>query len=806
MRSQVPFQPIHFALAMGQLASWGVICAFSMTLLAENVAPVALSLSVSQDDEAILGQPIEDSFARNIEIPLTDRLTRNRLEQADALLSGGRFDEAVAIYVEIMNAEPEGVLQVSANRYMNVRRGVTLRLASLSSEGLAAYRTRVDSSAQIALERAESSAEWDPTLWQELVDVYPLSSCADEAIDRLAQISLERGDFATARVHWESLLPTEVEQSVSDTRTSEDAFPSSTANTASWFAYPDSNIPPEEIRARLLELSILEGDVDRASMEIEIYESLHPDAEIIRRGQAGNASSVMRSTIDQSRVWADSSSDRASEVWTTFGGNPTRCSRNTSMPTFGNLLWNVQLPPIGRERGTIFDFSESLYCEILSFDEDTVNPSIDPRPSDPALVYFPAAWKELLFVAGSHEIYAYNQRTGRPAWGMDSPIAYQAPKSESHPEQGISPCMVPPRFSLTIHNDSLYAKMGSVTTAFAGTPPSISDAGAYGGLICLDLAAQGRISWTIPIIEPGDAFEGAPLADDESVYVAMRRTDVTSRSYVACFDAKTGSLRWRTFVCASEPEGRGRVPEASRHLLTLQGETLYFNTNGGAVAAINRNSGEIRWLTTYPRAVGLDPTHPSPHQYRTLTPCLYHKHRLYVAPSDAPGIFAIDALDGRILWNTSDALADATHLLGVVDNVLIASGDRLYWIGLQGAEAGGILSRWPESSDAVGRGRGIVAGNAVYWPTRRGILVFDASKRTMIREYPLAQLGIESGNLTCLNGLTFITGGRSLTAFAENDQDPGREVERTPAEETPRNEFEENAGPLTYRQPNYRRN
>ena len=147
-----------------------------------------------------------------------------------------------------------------------------------------------------------------------------------------------------------------------------------------------------------------------------------------------------------------------------------------------------------------------------------------------------------------------------------------------------------------------------------------------------------------------------------------------------------------------------------------------------------------------------------------------------------------------------------THLLGVVDNVLIASGARLYWIGLQGAEAGGILSRWPESSDAVGRGRGIVAGNAVYWPTRRGILVFDASKRTMIREYPLAQLGIESGNLTCLNGLTFITGGRSLTAFAENDQDPGREVERTPAEETPRNEFEENAGPLTYRQPNYRRN
>ena len=185
-----------------------------------------------------------------------------------------------------------------------------------------------------------------------------------------------------------------------------------------------------------------------------------------------------------------------------------------------------------------------------------------------------------------------------------------------------------------------------------------------------------------------------------------------------------------------------------------------------------------------------DPFDPKPHQYRTLTPCLYDRHRLYVAPSDAPGLFAFDAVDGRILWRTSDAVSDATHLLGASEDALVISGDRLYWIGLHGQEAGRVLALWPESSEAVGYGRGFLSEGAVYWPTRKSVLVFDAIERTLIREHPLATLGVESGNLLAVGDRVFAAGGTMLTALATSNEGP----EPFPLDTL---EDEESFGPLT---------
>ena len=165
-----------------------------------------------------------------------------------------------------------------------------------------------------------------------------------------------------------------------------------------------------------------------------------------------------------------------------------------------------------------------------------------------------------------------------------------------------------------------------------------------GYLVCLDLAAEGRLLWKIAP-EEGWAFEGSPVADDRGVYVAMRRHDIRPQAFVACFDADTGRLRWRRFVCGAETPARGVLPEYTHNLLTLSGGTLYYNTNLGAVAALRADDGRVLWVSLYPRALRGDLAKLAPHWRRDLNPCVFDRGTLLVAPADSPRIFAFDAAD-----------------------------------------------------------------------------------------------------------------------------------------------------------------
>ena len=74
-----------------------------------------------------------------------------------------------------------------------------------------------------------------------------------------------------------------------------------------------------------------------------------------------------------------------------------------------------------------------------------------------------------------------------------------------------------------------------------------------------------------------------------------------------------------------------------------------------------------------------------------------------VAPADSPLVFALDAATGQMLWRLD--LEDVRQLLGVAGDNLIASGGRLYWIGLKGQERGRLVHVWPREP-----------GEARLWP------------------------------------------------------------------------------------------
>jgi len=195
---------------------------------------------------------------------------------------------------------------------------------------------------------------------------------------------------------------------------------------------------------------------------------------------------------------------------------------------------------------------------------------------------------------------------------------------------------------------------------------------------------------------------------------------------------------------------------------------LYFNTNLGVVAAVRASDGQMLWVTRYPQIASDEsaPYGPSHGPDRGLTPCLIHQGLVIVAPSDCNRVFALDAATGLLLWSTAPEAADEVrYLLGVGGGNLIASGRRLYWIN---AETGQIIARFPGGPDEAlrGYGRGILAGDQVYWPTRDRIYVFDQQGPQQTRQpIDLAPLGLTGGNLLIAHGWLLIAAADRLSAF-----------------------------------------
>ena len=130
------------------------------------------------------------------------------------------------------------------------------------------------------------------------------------------------------------------------------------------------------------------------------------------------------------------------------------------------------------------------------------------------------------------------------------------------------------------------------------------------------------------------------------------------------------------------------------------------------------------------------------------------------------------------------AADDAVHLLGVMDDTLVVSGDSLYWID---AYSGRIMAQFPpgrlggtekSAPSPRGFGRGLIAGSQIWWPTREAIYVFEPRplktdfgwQPKLVRQIPLTSLGITGGNLLFANDVVLIAGSDRLVVRWESRQ------------------------------------
>ncbi len=677
-------------------------------------------------------------LSEGVQLERADSAAQTYLNRVKAYLADKHWNEAVDTLLEIMESSGGRLLAVTDHRLVSVDRYCQLQLTSLPPDALAIYRRRVDPLAEKWCK--QGIARRDRGLLLDVVNQMLASSWGDDALMAIGEIALERADFASARAYWEKAIP--VEQPADGPRT--------------WLSVPDTNLDLAAIRARLVLVSILEGSRDRAADELEQMARLHPDARGRLGGQEGNYVQLLHDLLAESAAWPPLP---RSDDWPTFAGTPQRngtCPRSIDP---AGVAWRLSL-------------RKSMAVDSSARSSDVPHRHVAEDANLP-LSYYPVVVGNLVLLCNQVEVLAIDLKTGKPAWGLDNPAIYRDQYDEAvHIFHNPADSVGAPRFTMTVHQGRAYARMGSSVTSWPRDDTKQSRAGY---LVCLDLNAEGRLVWKTTPEDDGFAFEGSPIVDGGRVYVGMRRSDIQPQAWVACYDAEDGRQLWRQYVCASETPARGMLHEMTHNLLTLNGDTLYYNTNLGAVASLATSDGRLKWVSLYPRDRRGDLFKPAPHWSRELTPCLFDRGRLLVAPADSQQIFALDAETGQILWQTGPEVDDVVHLLGVAGHTLIASGYKLYWIGLDGPNRGKVEHVWPDAQDRLGYGRGIIAGGLVWWPTRETIFLFDQATAQLKKQIPLVPRGLTGGNLLVADDRLLISTGDELIALGTRPSESTKE-------------------------------
>jgi hypothetical protein len=302
-------------------------------------------------------------------------------------------------------------------------------------------------------------------------------------------------------------------------------------------------------------------------------------------------------------------------------------------------------------------------------------------------------------------------------------------------------------------SDVLFAVMGS-----GGPSREKVEEPTGNQILALDLGKDAALRVTLPnkkVEEDGGdwdflqhvVFCGAPLVRDNKLYISGAFTAKDSYEvWMFCFDVTPkgdpskgeGKLVWRTQMCAkklaSQPWGGwGNEPVTLPEIgsVSEQGGMLYCCTHAGAIAGVDRNTGELAWVARYDRDIS------------GLTRGWFNNAPLaaggfvIAAPYDHRLALVLDAVTGAH-WmefpsRGKGAIGEYEHLLGVVGNRLIVQGRaRLYSVGLTEFAGGSFKADWAslhfQAEYAPGdepNGRGLIAGGSVLVPFSDYVGVYD---------------------------------------------------------------------------------
>jgi outer membrane protein assembly factor BamB/tetratricopeptide (TPR) repeat protein len=657
--------------------------------------------------------------------------TSRRLAAADKLVLEHKLAEAVEEYQRIIGEAGDDLVPLNGRHSVQARRLCQLRLAALPVEGLRLYRARVDSQARKWLDLG--IATHDIRVLNRLVEETFASRHTEQAIDLLGDLAFERGDFEEAERWWRMLGR---QASQHDKPRAKDDL-----------AFPDPQADIAGVRAKLLLARLFRGERNGWWNELQAFQKLHPKEQGHLAGRDGNYAAILETIWQQDAALAAPDSEQA---WSTFAGAP---SRNFILPKAGQSL--ARLP---RQDGPLWKVRLDTGQRVPTNEREPAAPLNIPEPAKTSrsLAFYPVLAGDQVFVADARYVTCFDLLTGRRIFRYDlfgdGKTGAVNVKLPTEPDS---------TYTLTVNGDRLFARMGAQTV---GAPRGNSS-----NLVCLNLQPGPTGAVERWFAKPGDSaavFEGAPVYYQGRVIIAVTRALVGQvQTALACYDADTGALQWQRDICETQELKEGEQRHR-HHLVTLDGSNVAYCSHSGAVVALDAATGRRAWAIRYPsRGPNKSKDEPSP---RSLVPCLAAGGRLYVAPLDYDRILCLDSDSGHTIWESPPL--EVIHLLGVAKGHLIFTESFSSYpeppqqrIRALAADSGNSIREWLQPADGSGLtafGRGLLAGECVYWPTAHGLRVL-----TQERGEPVLVDESIAGNLAAANGCLVVAGMEHLSAY-----------------------------------------
>lgn len=678
-------------------------------------------------------------------------------------------DRAVKIPEELRS---DSAFSEESRRWLNIREYVTALVALWPEEGRVAYRQRTDEQARIIWNRAidpQNGTEQRKSELLRLADDFYQSSFGDRAMERLGDQAFQQGRFQEA-VNWYSrltIMPDEQPTPEGVLR-----FPA---------VYPSFYGEPALITAKYVLSKFASGQIeDSAKIQIlKAFAEKYPNATGSFAGRSGLISASLVKAIADDKL---NQAPKQTDNWLTFAGSPTRNWVVKDPIDIGARQWRVPIEPVLPPRGVIprgGRFGGPFGGGLILRNQPTAG---SRGQNDPILAYHPVIVGDQIAVATENRVVAYNLNEASKPDGTVNPLWWQDVDKAGNNRAGNQVFISgTPRMTLTAHKNRLFGRLGDsgISLEFGNR---MSSSNAY--IAAFDILNKGQVLWkvacsSIPLLQPDGnnapamgSLEGTPVADDNRVYTVITLPGHQTSTYVAALSADTGRVEWVQYLFDApnrfdlQAATIGILAGHAHHLLTLANDQLYYQSDNGAVASLDAATGRIQWVTAYPR----QELENTPVIRRDLNPAIYADGLVYVAPADSPHVFALEASSGAVRWKTSP-LPDVVHLIGVAKGHLFATGDRVWTID---AQTGRIIRSWPDSGTGyAASGRGLLAGEYLYWPTQNEIHILDQknglrSNRGTIRIRERFQT--TGGNLALGDGFLVVAGADSLNVFTQNSR------------------------------------
>ncbi|HKS17570.1 MAG TPA: PQQ-binding-like beta-propeller repeat protein, partial [Planctomycetota bacterium] len=340
-----------------------------------------------------------------------------------------------------------------------------------------------------------------------------------------------------------------------------------------------------------------------------------------------------------------------------------------------------------------------------------------------------------------------------------------------------------PYIGVTIDGDHAFATLYSTKRTREAPGPGEMPDPLLGTtrLVCINLRTQ-QVLWDTDFGEPAAqmrkldfwdrnfAFSGPPLVRGDRVYAGVGTSPIREEeSRVLCLDRRTGLPVWQRFLASvNNFRHRGGYSASLVSRLTVLEEdrgVLIAHSNIGAIAALDAVTGQVRWLSKYPRTnLGGQEMGYAQIFSRPASPLVIHRGRIYALAQDAADLLIVDLATGAVqkeapkveIMLVNRPWKEFHRMVGRMGDYLVfggaaASQDSCILHTVSGSTYGLTLT------PTAGTGRGMIDGETLYLPHlndgRGGLGIYHGQRHWQAFErstlwWPLGEGGKgEGGNI-----------------------------------------------------------